>query len=60
MPVSRVAENERLHHSKVKELDEIYMRRQIELKGDPKPRAIGIDEISINKEQNYIALLSAI
>lgn len=58
MPVSRVAEIDRLHHSNVKELDKIYMRRQIELKGDPKPRAIGIDEISIRKGHNYRIVVS--
>lgn len=49
--------HKQLHYSKVKELDKIHMRRQIDLKGDPKPRtigrAIGIDEISIRKELNY-------
>jgi hypothetical protein len=53
--------HEQLQYSKVKELDKIYMRQQIDLKGDPKPRtigraigrALGIDEISIRKEFNY-------
>ena len=58
MTVSRVAELERLHHSTVKDLDKMYMRRQIELAGAPSPRAIGIDEISIRKGHNYRVIVS--
>lgn len=58
MTVSRVAEIERLHHSTVKELDKLYMRRQVELAGKPTPRAIGVDEISIRKGHNYRVIVS--
>ena len=50
MTVSRVAEKERLHHSTVKDLDKLYMRRQVELAGSPTPRAIGVDEIPYAKD----------
>jgi len=42
--VSRVAEIERLHHTTAKDLDKLYMRRQIESAGASTPRAIGVDE----------------
>lgn len=58
MTVSRVAEIERLHHSTVKDLDKLYMRRQVELAGTPAPRAIGVDEISIRKGHNYRVIVS--
>jgi len=35
-----VAERERLHHSTVKELDKLYMAKQVALAGPPKPRAM--------------------
>jgi len=38
-----------LHWHAVKDLDKIYMREQLRVAGDPKPRIIGIDEISIKK-----------
>ena len=44
MPNKAVAEMERLHHSTVKDLDKLYMQKQVDLAG--LPRAIGIDEIS--------------
>jgi transposase len=43
MTVSRVAEIERLHHSTVKDLDKLYMRRQVGLAGMSTPREIGVD-----------------
>lgn len=58
MTVSRVAEIERLHHSTVKDLDKLYMRRQVELAGPPSPRAIGVDEISIRKGHKYRVIVS--
>ena len=58
MTVSRVAQIERLHHSTVKDLDKLYMRRQVELAGKPAPRAIGVDEISIRKGHNYRVIVS--
>ncbi|NKB72377.1 MAG: ISL3 family transposase [Candidatus Latescibacteria bacterium] len=58
MPNQRVAEMERLHHSTVKALDTLYMQKQIELAGQPAPRAIGIDEIAIRKGHNYRVIVS--
>ncbi len=53
-----VAEMERLHHSTVKELDKLYMQKQIARAGLPAPRAIGIDELSIRKGHNYRVIVS--
>ena len=53
-----VAELERLHDSTVKDLDKIYMRKQVERAGVPAPRAIGVDEISIRKGHNYRIVVS--
>ena len=58
MEISRVAELERLHHSTVKDLGKLYMQKQLELAGPPRPRAIGIDEISIRKGHNYRIVVS--
>jgi len=58
MPNKAVAEMERLHHSTVKDLDKLYMQKQLELAGLPAPRAIGIDEISIRKGHNYRVIVS--
>jgi transposase len=53
-----VAELERLHDSTVKDLDKIYMRKQVERAGLPAPRAIGVDEIAIRKGHNYRIVVS--
>jgi hypothetical protein len=53
MPNKAVAEIERLHHSTVKDLDKLYMQKQIDLAGLPAPRAIGVDEISIRKGHHH-------
>lgn len=53
-----VAELERLHDSTVKDLDTIYMKLQIERAGQPAPRAIGVDEISIRKGHDYRVIVS--
>ena len=58
MPNKAVAEMERLHHSTVKDLDKLYMHKQVDLIGLPAPRAIGIDEISIRKGHNYRIIVS--
>ncbi len=58
MPNQRVAEMERLHHSTVKDLDKLYMQKQVERAGLPAPRAIGIDELSIRKGHNYRVIVS--
>ena len=38
MPNKVVAEMERLHHSTVKDLDKLYMQKQVELAGLPAPQ----------------------
>ncbi len=53
-----VAEIERIHDSTVKDLDKIYMAKQVALAGMPAPRAIGVDEISIRKGHNYRIVVS--
>ena len=53
-----VAQLEHLHHSTVKDLDKIYMQKQVNQAGMPSPRAIGIDEISIRKGHNYRVIVS--
>jgi len=58
MPNKTVAELERLHHSTVKDLDTLYMQKQVALAGQPAPRAIGIDELSIRKGHTYRVIVS--
>ena len=53
-----VAELERLHDSTVKDLDKIYMRKQVARAGLPAPRAIGVDEIAIRKGHDYRIVVS--
>lgn len=53
-----VAELEHLHDSTVKDLDKLYMQLQIKRAGPPKPRAIGVDEISVRKGHNYRVIVS--
>ena len=53
-----VAELERLHDSTVKDLDKIYMQKQVAHAGLPAPRAIGIDELSIRKGHDYRVVVS--
>jgi transposase len=53
-----VAEQEHLHHSTVKDLDKIYMQKQVARAGQPSPRVIGIDEIAIRKGHDYRVVVS--
>jgi len=53
-----VAEQEHLHQTTVKDLDKLYMSRQVARAGQPAPRVIGIDEISIRKGHNYRVVVS--
>jgi transposase len=53
-----VGEIERLHHSTVKDLDKLYMQKQVARAGKPSPRAIGVDEISIRKGHDYRIVVS--
>lgn len=58
MTNSAVAETERLHDSTVKDLDALYMKRQVALAGVPAPRVIGVDEIAIRKGHDYRIIVS--
>ena len=53
-----VAELEWLHHGTVKDLDKIYMAKQVALAGLPAPRVIGVDEIAIRKGHDYRIVVS--
>jgi len=53
-----VAELERLHHSTVKDLDKLYMARQVARAGPPSPRVMGVDEIAIRKGHDYRVVVS--
>jgi len=53
-----VAELEHLHESTVKDLDKIYMRKQVARAGKPAPRVIGVDEIAIRKGHDYRIVVS--
>ena len=56
--VKDVAEELHLDWDSVKELDKQTMRAQLAKAGTPGPKAIGIDEISIGKGQNYRIVVS--
>jgi len=58
MTISDVARHMRLDWHRVKELDKIYMREQLARTGTPKPKVIGVDEISIRKGHNYRIVVS--
>jgi transposase len=58
MSIKDVAEHMNLHWHTVKELDKIYMREQLRRAGHPKPKVIGIDEISIKKRHIYRIVVS--
>jgi len=53
-----VAEMEHLHHSTVKDLDKLYMQKQVKQAGHPSPQVIGIDEIAIRKGHTYRVIVS--
>jgi transposase len=58
MTNTAVAQAERLHDSTVKDLDTIYMQRQVTRAGLPAPRTIGVDEIAIRKGHEYRIVVS--
>ena len=58
MTIQDVARLMYLHWHAVRDLDKIYMREQLRVAGDPKPRIIGIDEISIKKGHSYRIVVS--
>jgi transposase len=53
-----VAKEFHLNWKTVKELEKQYMREQLEKRGLPRPKAIGIDEISIRKGHTYRIVVS--
>ena len=58
MTIQDVAGHMGLDWHAVKELDKIYMREQLRRVGSPKPRVIGVDEISIRKRHVYRIVIS--
>lgn len=56
--IKDVATEHRLHWGTVKELEKQYIREQIQKAGVPRPRVIGIDEISIRKGHTYRIVVS--
>jgi transposase len=58
MTIKDVARLMHLDWHAVKGLDKIYMREQLRLAGPPKPRVIGVDEISIRKGHSYRIVVS--
>ena len=58
MTIQDVARLMHLDWEAVKELDKIYMREQLRLAGHPKPRVIGIGEISIRRGHSYRIVVS--
>ena len=58
MAVKDIARLMRLGWDAVKDIDKIYMREQLRRAGPPKPRVIGIDEISIKKRHVYRIVVS--
>ena len=48
----------RLDWKTVKDLDKYYMRAQLARAGKPRPKAIGIDEVSIRKGHTYRVVVS--
>lgn len=53
-----VAKEHNLHWETVKLLEKQYMREQIKRAGVPRPRVLGIDEISIRKGHTYRIVVS--
>lgn len=56
--ITAVAEETRLDWKTVKELDKQYMREQLRRAGAPRPKVIGIDEVSIRKGHTYRIVVS--
>lgn len=51
--IKDVARELRLDWKTVKDLDKQYMKEQLRKTGNPRPKAIGIDEVSIRKGHEY-------
>ncbi|HEU4585131.1 MAG TPA: transposase, partial [Gemmatimonadaceae bacterium] len=57
-PIKEVASDLRLDWHAVKEMEKLYMREQLALSGEVRPRVIGIDEISVRKGHDYRIVVS--
>jgi len=53
MTIKDVAKETRLDWRAIKDLDKQYMREQLRRAGKPRPKVVGIDEISIRKGRVY-------
>jgi transposase len=58
MTVKDVAEELDLDWDTVKDLDKLYMAEQLQFAGEPSPRVIGIDELSIGPGHSYRIVVS--
>lgn len=56
--ISDIAKELHLDWKTVKDLEKQYMQEQLRRAGKPKPKIIGIDEISISKGHNYRIIVS--
>jgi transposase len=56
--IKDVAAEQRLDWHTVKRLEKQYMREQLERTGQPRPKVIGIDEISVRKGHDYRIVVS--
>ena len=56
--IKDVAKELKLDWHTVKELDKQYMQAQLSHAGKPKPKVIGIDEVSIRKGHTYRIVVS--
>jgi transposase len=56
--IKAVAQELHLDWHTVKELEKQYMREQLRRAGAPRPKVIGIDEVSIKKRHNYRIVVS--
>ena len=56
--IKDVAEEQNLDWHTVKRLEKQYMREQLERSGKPRPKVIGIDEISVRKGHDYRIVVS--
>ena len=56
--IKDVAEEQNLDWHTVKRLEKQYMREQLERSGKPRPKVIGIDEISVRKGHEYRIVVS--
>jgi transposase len=56
--IKDIAEELNLHWRTVKELDKQYMREQLRRASQPRPKVLGIDEVSVRKRHVYRIVVS--